>query len=98
MGSICPHSLPPGPSGEACGVPTCILHSRYSSPFLMWFAPNSLKMVYLDWVLRTGHPPALGCISTKPQPDPGQEGMGSGSLQEQQPGFHLSRVVLEDTF
>lgn len=42
--------------------------------------------------------PAPGCISTTRQPDPGQERMASGSPQKQQPGAHLSRVVLEDTF
>lgn len=69
MGSICTYSLPPGPFGKAHGISTCILLSCYSSPILMWFAPNSLKVVYLDMVFATGHPPTLGCISTTCRPE-----------------------------
>lgn len=63
MGSICTYSLPPGPFGKADGISTCILHSCYSSPLLMQFAPKSL-----DMVLATRRPPPLGCISTTWQP------------------------------
>lgn len=69
MGSICTYSLPPKPFGKAHGISTCILHSCYSSPLLMWFALNSLKVVYVDTVLTTRHPPTLGCISTTCQPE-----------------------------
>ena len=69
MGSVCTYFVPPGPFGKAHGISICILQSSYSSPILMWFAPNSLKVVYLDMVLTTGHPPTLGCISTTCQPE-----------------------------
>lgn len=69
MGPICTYSLPPGPFGKAHGISTCILHSCYSSPLLMWFAPNSLKVVYSDMVLTTRRPPTPGCISSTCQPE-----------------------------
>jgi len=60
MGSICAHSLPPGPSGKAHGISTRIPHRCYSSPLLMRFALSSTEVVYLDMVPATRQPETQG--------------------------------------
>lgn len=74
MDSICTDSLPARSFGEVHGISTWILHS---SAGLMWLDPNSLKLVYLEMVFTTRHPPTLGCVSiTSPTP-----GAGGNRLQ-----------------